>query len=121
MRQRIAIAISSITAAAVLAIGLTAAGFGPGNGLAATDPPAREEVAAQAPEPEIVYVQPAPERETVVVTKKVQKSSTAKARANKAKPVRRTTVGSTRERDDEHEREHEREHHEREHEREDDD
>ena len=120
MRQRIAIAISSITAAAVLAIGLTAAGFGPGNGLAATELPAEDEVAAQPPEPEIVYVKPAPKRKTVVVTEKVQKSSVAKTRANQPKPVRRATVRSTREHDDEHEHEHERER-EHEHEREDDD
>ncbi len=49
MRQRIAIAISTITAAAVLAIGLTAAGFGPGNGLAATDPPADDGLPRRPP------------------------------------------------------------------------
>ncbi len=68
-------------------------------------------------------MKPAPKRKTVVVTEKVQQSSTVKTRANKPKPVRQATVRSSRERDDEgHEREHESEHeYEHEYEREDDD
>ena len=73
MRQRLAIAISAIVAAAVLAVGLTAGGFVP-----EPRPVAAEEVQAPATgtavedfEPEIVYIEPAPSPKTVVVKKRV--------------------------------------------------
>jgi hypothetical protein len=131
MRQRLAIVISGITAAAILAVGLSAAGFGPVSGLAAGAPSGGEVDTAQAdatPEPEVVYVKPAPKRKTVVVTERVAKSSTvakskkAVRRATAAKPAARSKPAASRRRDDDdrhEEREHENEReHEREHERE---
>ena len=127
MRQRLAIAVSSLVAAGVLAVGLTAAGFGPGS---RTDfDPAAQVVAAEAVaetpvetiEPEVVYVKPAPKPKTVVVKKRVTASSSAAGtRAGAASP-KSNRVSATRVRDDEREHEREREHeHEREHEYEDD-
>ncbi len=110
MSQRLAITVSSLAAAGVLAVGLTAAGFGPGN---RTDfDPAAQVVAAEAAagtpventEPEVVYVKPAPKPKTVVVKKRV----TAKSGATGAASANSSRVSATRVRDDE--REHGREH-----------
>ena len=105
MRQRLAIAISGLVVAAVLAVGLTAAGFGPG-----PRPAAAEEVETVAAatsvedaEPEVVYIEPAREPETVVVKKRV------KQRASGAADQGSRQVRATRYEDDDDEAEHRRE------------
>jgi hypothetical protein len=120
MRQRLAIAVSSLVAAGVLAVGLSAAGFGPGAQPAAGEEPdvaTVQETApavAEAAEPEVVYVEPAPKAKTVVKVKRVQATGSGTAERRTA-PVRSV------EREDEHEeaehrserretREHEHEH-----------
>ena len=89
MRQRLALAISSLTAAGVLAVGLSAAGFGPVDRAQSSDDQGPETIAAaaQATEPEVVYIKPAPKPETVVVTKRT-KSSAARAQTNRNARVR---------------------------------
>lgn len=85
-RHRLAIAISSAVAACFLAVGLSAAGYGPlprqdaNEGPSALGEAALGEVAIsddQATEPEVVYVKPAPKRKTVVVTRRASTSETA--------------------------------------------
>ncbi|MEX1296275.1 MAG: hypothetical protein AB1Z67_08905 [Candidatus Limnocylindrales bacterium] len=95
MRQRLAIAISSLVAAAVLAVGLTAAGFGPEPRPAtAEEPPsAAIEGAVEDVEREVIYVEPAPKPETVVVKKRVQQRSGSTAAGS-------TTRGSASRSDD---------------------
>jgi len=105
MRQRLAIALSGLVAAAVLAVGLTAAGFGPEPRPAAADE--IEAVAAETTiedtEPEVVYIKPAPKPKTVVVKKRVQQKATGSAR----KDTKRARV--MRSGDDDDEAEHRRE------------
>jgi hypothetical protein len=81
MRRRIAIAISSLVAAAVLAVGLAASGFGPeprSTPAEAAGTDVAESVTAESMvadvEPEVVYIKPAPKPETVVVKKRVSGS-----------------------------------------------
>jgi hypothetical protein len=107
MRQRLAITISGLVAAGVLAVGLGAAGFAP---VARHDPgqeqvDATVEAAASTVEPEVVYVKPAPPRKTVVVT---ERARTAGDRS----PTRQATRARVAERedDDRWERRGEREH-----------
>jgi hypothetical protein len=125
MRQRLAIAVSSLVAAGVLAVGLSAAGFGPmtrpaaGEDLDVANVPGSAPAAAEAAEPEVVYVEPAPKAKTVVKVKRVQ-ATNAGATKRRTAPVRAV------EREDEHEEaEHRSERreareHEREYERDDD-
>lgn len=82
MRQRPAIAISAIVAAAVLAVGLTAAGFVPEPRPAAAEEveAAAVESAVEDPGPEVVYIEPAPEPKTVVETKRVQDGGSGSAK-----------------------------------------
>lgn len=111
MRQRLAIAISSLVAAGVLAVGLSAAGFGPGSTVAGDDQSADAALASsdgqlEAAEPEVVYVKPAPPPKTVVKVKRT------KSKANRANTRQTTTVRSVErehEREDDHEREREHE------------
>lgn len=125
MRQRLAIAVSSLVAATILAVGLSAAGFGPATLDAADDDqgdPASQGSAAElaeALEPEVIYVEPAPSPRTVVKVKRVHAGDgvTADRRTVRVRSVER-------EHEDEDEREHEderweRRHGEREHDRED--
>ena len=106
MRQRLAIAISGLVAAAVLAVGLTAAGFGP-----EPRPAAAEEVEAVAAEttiedtePEVVYIKPAPKPQTVVVKKRVQQKAASSAK----KSTKRTRATRSGDDDDEAEERRER-------------
>jgi hypothetical protein len=89
MRRRIAIAISSLVAAAVLAVGLAATGFGPEPrstpaGAAGTDVVQNvgAETVVQGVEPEVVYVKSAPKPETVVVKKRVNGTTAGNARVS---------------------------------------
>jgi hypothetical protein len=116
MSQRLAITVSSLVAAGVLAVGLTAAGFGPGS---RTDfDPAAQVVAAEAVagtpvetiEPEVVYVKPAPKPKTVVVKKRITAGSSATSTRSGAASGKSDRVRATRVRDDEREYEREREH-----------
>ena len=106
MRQRLAIAISSLVAAAVLVVGLTVAGFGPEQRSATGEEV--EAVAAETTvedtEPEIVYIKPAPKPKTVFVKKPVQQKATGSAKKN-TKRTRTTRSGDD---DDEAERRRER-------------
>jgi hypothetical protein len=115
MRHRLAIAISSLVAAAVLAVGLTAAGFGP------VSVPAAAEVGdgatgttAEGVEPEVVFVKPAPEPRTVVVKKRVEQQE-GRSGTTCAGPGTAWGSGDDDEDDDERESAHERREHEREH------
>ena len=117
MRQRLALAISSVVAASVLAVGLSAAGFGPNAPTVASDDdfevaqanaddPTEDEL-TEAVEPEIVYVKPAPAPKTVVKVKrtKAKDGGSAKRRTSR---VRAEDREDERERDDEWERKRER-------------
>lgn len=107
MRQRLAIATSSLVAAAVLAIGLGAAGFAPeprsqagGDGLGSS---VAGTIAEPTIEPEVVYVAPRPTPGTVVVTRRSSDGSAQSSTRD------RTLVRATRsddEDDDEDEAEH---------------
>lgn len=113
MRQRLALSISVLAAAGVLAIGLSAAGFGP------TAQPDRDEVpneptvlaTEQAIEPEVVYVKPAPKPKTVVKTQRVKASASNSGtrRTTRAKAASRE-IEREYEREERHEREHDDEH-----------
>lgn len=126
-RQRLAIAISSSTAAIFLAVGLSAAGFGPLPRQAPLDGQVESVAAGVAddqsiatPTPEVVYIAPAPSPRTVVVPRRVAANGQATRKASDASKRRSTRAV----RRDDDEREHEREHdddREREHEREHDD
>ena len=125
MRQRVAIAISSLVAAAVLAVGLTAAGFGPAPQaalgeeaeLAVTDATVDVAEPDEITEPEVIYVKPAPKPKTVVVKKRVKQQP-----ASSSGSASRKVVRASRSHDDDDRAEHRREReHEHEHEREDDD
>jgi hypothetical protein len=98
MRQRLALTISSLAAAGVLAVGLSAAGFGPVDRAESSDDQGTETIAAatQATEPEVVYIKPAPEPTTVVVTRR-SKGSDDGTRTRASSRTRAT------EREDEHE------------------
>ena len=113
MRQRLAIAISGLAAAAVLAAGLSVAGFG-----AASRPPGSDQGADAAVsgaveeatlEPEVVYVEPAPTPKEVVVTERVTSSG------ERDRVRQRSRTRATRDDDDaaEHRRERRRERRER--------
>lgn len=128
MRQRLALAVSSLVAATVLVVGLSAAGFGPMARPAAGDDPDDATVGgsaadvAEASETEVVYIEPARKPKPVIKVKQVQA-------ADGGDSTRRTVRSRSVEREDEHEaaehrlerrreaREHERED---EHERDDD-
>jgi hypothetical protein len=110
-RHRLAIAISSAVAACFLAVGLSAAGYGPLPRQDANEAPsalgeaALGEAAAVADmdmEPEVVYVQPAPNRKTVVVTQRARTAETASR--GTVQPRSRSIGGDDDDRDD-HERE----------------
>jgi hypothetical protein len=109
MRQRLAIAISAIVAAAVLAVGLTAAGFAPEPRPAAAE--AAESPAIEAAvedlEPEIVYLKPAPKPKTVVVKKRVEDRASGSA-GQGSQRLRASRSGDESD-DDEDRREHRRE------------
>jgi hypothetical protein len=104
MRQRLAIAVSSLVAAAVLAVGLSAAGFGPNARTVAVDD-VPETVGAGADEqtettdPEVVYVKPAPSPKTVVKVKQARSKDDSRT-------TRRTTRARSEERDDDHDDDH---------------
>jgi hypothetical protein len=88
MRQRLALIISGTVTAAVLAVGLSAAGFGPSSGFATDDGAGADgtvTAADAAPEPEVVYVKPAPKRKTVVVTRQVAQRDTSAKSGTSAK------------------------------------
>ena len=113
MRQRVAIAITSLVAAAVLAVGLSAAGFGPVPGaaqdevadLAATGATVTVAEPGDPAEPEIIYVEPAPQPKTVVVKKRVQQRASNSGSAG-SREVRATRSDHD---DDDDEHEYERE------------
>jgi hypothetical protein len=117
MRQRIAITISSLVAAAVLAVGLTAAGFGPEPrsalgeeaDLAATDATLAIAETEDPTEPEIIYVKPAPKAKTVVVKKRVKQQRASNAGSTGNRQVRATRYDDDDDDRAEHRREHERE------------
>lgn len=116
MRQRLALAVSSLVAASVLAVGLSAAGFGPNAPTIAGDDEhevtqGTSDDSTEATEPEVIYVKPAPSPKTVVKVKRTKAKDGGSAK-------RRTTKVRTRDRDDEHE--HENRERERDHDRDDD-
>ena len=134
MDRRLVIAISGSSAAVVLAVGLTAAGFVPGPRSVAeaeTSQAVSEAVAAETSasadtaKPKVVYVKPAPKPKTVVVQRpaRVQPASNAQSRSPVARPPRRSAQRGERDseaREHEAERRKEAREHEREHERDDD-
>ncbi|MFN8619404.1 MAG: hypothetical protein U0869_01495 [Chloroflexota bacterium] len=111
MIKRIALAVGSIAAAGVLALGLAAAGFGPTPGAEAgqdvaamalpSDAPAAAEPVTQV-ETETVYIKPAPAPKVIHVTRKVEPAPKQQT------VVRHRTTRHSGE-DDEHEHEHEHE------------
>ena len=100
MPQRLALTLASAAAALVLTVGLVAGGFVP---LAAPAGPAdatSDDVFAledASPEPEVVYVEPAPTPETIVLKKqdKAKKAGSPSSRTKSARPER-TSSGMTR-------------------------
>jgi IS5 family transposase len=98
MRQRLALTISSLAAAGVLAVGLTAAGFGPADQAQSRDDQGAETIdgTGQAAEAEVIYIKPAPEPKTVVVTRR-SKGSDDGTRTRASSRVRAAS------REDEHE------------------
>jgi hypothetical protein len=111
-----AVIFSSLVAAGVLAVGLGAAGFGPPRTAAesVTDGTPTDRPVRVAAEPEVVYVEPAPPRQTVVVRKRVTGGSTSRT------PSRAVVQGSRDHEDERDEHEREDDGREREHEDEDD-
>jgi ABC-type antimicrobial peptide transport system permease subunit len=111
MRQRLAIAISGLVAAAVLAVGLTAAGFAPESRSVAAEVPDVTPVESvervDELEPEVVYVKPAPEPKTVIVTKRAK--SATKSKKNTAASRNTRQVRAARSDDDDHRAEERRE------------
>lgn len=83
--KRIAILIGGLAAAAVLSVGLVAAGFGPiareesQTVEAASTTTEAIDTALEAPEAEIVYVKPSRERRTIVVERQAQDRSSGLA------------------------------------------
>jgi len=113
MFERLAITTVGVTATVVLTVGLVAAGFLPSQGE--TDASAalvdQAVLAAQASaqasanptvEPRVVYVKPAPPRETVVVQRQSPASGSSTVRSSGTRTVRST---ASYEREDRYERE----------------
>jgi hypothetical protein len=100
MIERLAITAVGIAATVVLTVGLVAAGFAPRQGEADASAALIDEAmlaAAQASaeatedptfEPEVVYVKPAPARETVVVQRQASVQGSSSGRSADARPVR---------------------------------
>jgi hypothetical protein len=105
MRQRLAIAISGLVAAGVLAIGLSAAGFGPVDRADPSDDQGTVafDAAVEPVEPEVIYVEPAAQPETVIVNKR------AKASDGRTQARRNTEVRAAEREDEDEEAEHRRE------------
>lgn len=104
MDRRLAIAISGTSAAMVLAVGLTAAGFVPGprasveaeTPASAADPGEFGETAAIAAlEPEVVYIKPADKPKTIVVKRPATSVRSASA-SRSQKTVARKAAARTR-------------------------
>jgi hypothetical protein len=100
MIERLAITAVGVAATVVLTVGLVAAGFAPRQGepdVSATLVDDALLAAAQASalatedptlEPEVVYVKPAPARETVVVQRQASAQGSSAGRISDARPVR---------------------------------
>ena len=101
MIERLAITAVGIAATVVLTVGLVAAGFAPRQGESDASAALIDEAllaAAQASaeatedptlEPEVVYVKPAPARETVVVQRQASAQGSSSGRSSDADPSAR--------------------------------
>jgi hypothetical protein len=93
MVKRLGIAIGALAAAAVLTVGLVAAGFGPAprNGEAveaASVASGAEQAGKPGREPEVVYVKPARKPRTIVVERTAARSSGSGSSSSQDRTVR---------------------------------